>query len=223
MRRLGAAFGLFRPVVDDGAFARIEADLGWFTRELGEARNFDVYMQRQLPATERRVVETDREEAYDGVIAAMKSQRFQRLMDSLAEWAAHGEWRSRKRAGGPMTPFANRRIDRQWNRIAHAGKLARLRATKRHKLRIRAKKLRYSLEFFTEIHPHRNARRKFGKAIERLQDELGEANDFVVARKMGAVSSRRDALREKCEIREHVRVARKALRRMRNVGRYWRR
>jgi hypothetical protein len=40
---------------------------------------------------------------------------------------------------------------------------------------------------------------------------------------MGAVSSRRDALREKCEIREHVRVARKALRRMRNVGRYWRR
>jgi CHAD domain-containing protein len=222
MRRLGAALKLFRPVVEDVAFVHIDADLDWFTRELGEARNFDVYLQRDLPEAERRVVRRDREEAYDVVIAAIRSQRLRRLMGDLTEWAAHGEWTTRRRAARPITPFSGRRIDRLWKRVTNADKLTRLSPKKRHRLRIQAKSLRYSLEFLRDIHSHPKRQRKFGKAIERLQDELGQANDFVVARRMGAVSVSRDVARDKCEIREYLRGAQQAMRRMRKVGRYWR-
>jgi CHAD domain-containing protein len=143
-------------------------------------------------------------------------------MSNLAEWAAHGEWTRRRRAARPITPFSGRRIDRLWKSVANADKLARLSPKKRHRLRIRAKSLRYSLEFLRDIHPHPKRRRRFGKAIERLQDELGQANDFVVARKMGGVSVSPDVAREKREIREHLRSAQKAMRRMRRAGRYWR-
>jgi CHAD domain-containing protein len=221
IRRLSAAFALFRPAISGPALGRIEADLDWFARNLGDARNFDVYLQRDLPVDERRIVERDREEAYDALIAAMNSQRLRRLMSDLVRWAATGEWRSRKRASNPVAPFAGQRIDRMWKRISRTRAPHRLGARRRHRLRIRAKKLRYSLEFARELHSHRKRRHRFTKGIKRLQEDLGQLNDIAVARKLAPPSSALERCREKCKTREHLRGAERALRRMRRAGRYW--
>jgi CHAD domain-containing protein len=221
IRRLRAAFTLFRPVISDAAFDRIETDIGWFTRELGEARNFDVYLQRDLPDDERRIMQSNREEAYDAVIAAMNSQRLQRVMLDLVAWAKLGQWRSSKPASRPIRPFARRRIDRLWKSVSQKDRLARLSAKKRHHLRIRAKKLRYSLEFMRALHQRRQRRKRFGRAIERLQDELGQANDVAIARKLTTSPDMWTDRRHKREVREHVRAGQRALRRLRKVGRYW--
>src|SRR4030095_3700626 len=73
MRRLRSAFTLFRPAISDEEFEDIRDELRWFTRELGAARNLDVYLERDIPDGDRQRLELKREQAYDGVITAMDS------------------------------------------------------------------------------------------------------------------------------------------------------
>jgi len=56
-------------------------------------------------------------------------------------------------------------------------------ASTRYKIRISARKLRYATEFFATIFPGRKAakrRRIFAKSLKRLQNSLGDLNDFAV-------------------------------------------
>ena len=54
-------------------------------------------------------------------------------------------------------------------------------ATKRHKLRIALKKLRYTAELFAGLY-ETGATKLFIQRLKRLQDDLGDANDVRVAR-----------------------------------------
>jgi Uncharacterized conserved protein len=63
--------------------------------------------------------------------------------------------------------------------------LHELDARARHKLRIRAKKLRYMIEFFGDVFPgHKNVKRRKTAltSLKTLQDTLGSLND-IAARK----------------------------------------
>lgn len=224
MRRLRSALSLFRPVLGDSEYDRIRHELRWFTTELGHARNLDVLLQSDLARDQRKALEENRAAAYDNVILSMNSNRFQRLMFELLNWSAVGDWRQSKAAERRLAPFANGRIDRIWAKIAAERHLGRMSGERRHVLRIRVKKLRYALEFLAALHSRgRKRRRRFGKRLERLQDELGLLNDSVVARAvdiagLGAVAQPRAEADE----RTHVREAKLALRGMRNAGPYWR-
>ena len=48
MRRMRSALSLFRPALFDAEFEAIREDLRWFTSQLGEARNVDVVLKREL-------------------------------------------------------------------------------------------------------------------------------------------------------------------------------
>jgi CHAD domain-containing protein len=78
MRRLRSAFSLFAPMIrDDEAFAPLREELRWFTNQLGEARNLDVFLKRpDVPAAERRQLAAAREKQYDSIIAVLASKRF---------------------------------------------------------------------------------------------------------------------------------------------------
>ena len=224
MRRLRSAFSLFRTAVGDEEFARLRAELRWFTVELGDARNLDVFLQRELPEGERERLERKRECAYDSVIAALESPRFRLLILDLVAWAALGKWRQGKRAEKPLGPFVNRQIDRLWSKIAHADDLRQMDDPERHHLRIQVKKLRYALEFVAALHTAEHKRlRKFGKTMEEVQESLGYFHDIVVARAVLAVKSWPiEPERASDEEQRHLRDARKSLRRLRKIGPYWR-
>ena len=226
MRRLRSAHSLFRPLIRDRESARIGEEFRWSTGELGDARNFDVFLQRRLTREQRRSLIEKREAAYDGVIAAMNSGRFRHLMLDLARWSALGEWRKDQRAEQPIEPFANHRIDRLWSKISDARHLRRMDHGDRHRLRIRVKKLRYAVEFVAALHVHERERQKqFGKGLEQLQDQLGLLHDMVVARSMAGTTAEEWLVlpaHPRREEREHVHAAAQALRRMRKVGPYWR-
>jgi triphosphatase len=224
IRRLRSALSLFRPVLGDGEFDRIRQELRWFATELGHARNLDVLLHRDLAADQRKALEEKRAAAYDNVIVAMNSNRFQRLMFELLNWSAAGDWRQAAKASRRLEPFVNGRIDRIWTKIAAERRLARMSDEHRHVLRIRVKKLRYALEFVAALHSReRKRQRRFAKRLERLQDELGVLNDAVVARTVdvpglwGAAQPRSEA-----DERTHLREAKFALRGMRKAGPYWR-
>jgi len=182
MRRLRSALSLFRPAISDEKFEGIRNELRWFTGQLGDARNLDVYLTRDLVRAERARLEEKREIAYDQVIAAMESGRFRRLMLDLVAWATVGKWRGETIAEGALEPYLNHRIDRLWAKLRHTRKLEKSGDEERHRLRIQIKKLRYALEFAEGLHGHADERKKFGKAVQQLQEALGHLNDAVVAR-----------------------------------------
>ena len=224
MRRLRAGLSLFRSAIMDSEFPRLRDELRWFTGELGDARNLDVFLQRELPPDQRRQLTENREAAYDRVIAALDSTRFRTLMLDLVTWAALGPWHDHANAGLPIEPYVNRRIDRLWNRISAADHLTRMDEEERHELRILIKKIRYALEFVHALHAHEGQRqKKFARALEDLQETLGLLNDAAVARTMVASDAWPILPEEQGEEEmELLRHADHALDRLHKVGPYWR-
>ena len=222
MRRLRSALALFRPAVRGQEYRRIKSELSWFTAELGDARNLDVYLTRDLSRDQRQLVEERREEAYGLAIAAMESTRFQRLMLDLAGWAAAGDWRDNSRAAKPIRPFVNRRIDRLWSKIP-SDNVSNMGDKRRHRLRISIKKLRYALEFTEVLHPSKPRRRgKFMKAVKEMQGSLGDLHDIVIARSIGTLNSWLLAPGPSSkEEKGMVRDAGRALHRLNKIGPYW--
>jgi inorganic triphosphatase YgiF len=224
MRRLRAALTLFRTAVTDAQFGHIKDELRWFTGQLGDARNLDVYLKRDLPDAERERLKHRRELAYDEVVTAMNSPRLRSLMIDLVAWIALGEWRGRDPARMPLEPYANRRIDRLWHKVSAAGDLADMDEDERHQLRIRIKKLRYALEFVEQLHAHETQRqKKFGKAVEDLQESLGELNDLVIARTIVTSDTWPIEPEEtNGDERTLLRKSDHALGRLTKIGPYWR-
>jgi triphosphatase len=225
MRRLRSALSLFRTAVADDRFEHIRDELRWFTNQLGDARNLDVYLQRDLPHDKRRPLERKREQAYDSVIAAMESQRFRQLMLDLIAWAALGDWRLHATAERELEPYMTKRIDRLWAKVDDSEDLSRMDDGQRHRLRIEIKKLRYALEFAEALHHHESERQKrFGKAVEDVQEALGHLNDAVVARTLVTADAWPIEPPEPSpEERASLQEAEQALHHLGKIGPYWRR
>src|SRR5262249_6885684 len=136
MRRLRSAFTLFKTAIEDVEYHYLREELRWFTSQLGDARNLDVFLQRDLTKDERIALTERREAAYDQVAAAMDSPRLRLLMLELVGWTAFGPWRSGKKAGKDLEGYATSRLDRLWHSIVHIGHhLADLDEHTRHRLR----------------------------------------------------------------------------------------
>ena len=223
MRRLRSAFTLFKPAIEDVEFQHLRHELRWFTSQLGDARNLDVYLKRDLDEEERVKLMEDRDRAYVRVADAMNSQRFRRLLVDIVGWTAIGSWRSAKPAARPITAFANLRLDRLWRTIEGAGRhVAAMDETSRHGLRIQVKKIRYAIEFFERLYPQsRHAEKDFGKAVEELQEELGKLNDLATARGLGQVADS-GWLIGSYEERRHLKSAEEAFSDLLKIGDFWR-
>ena len=225
MRRLRSALSLFGTAITDPELPRLREELRSFTGELGDARNLDVYLLRELPAGEKASIKERREAAYDRVIAAMDSEPVRMLMLDLVAWSALGAWRGNAAAQRPLEPYARGRIDRLWRRIVQSGKIGHMQEEERHRLRIQIKKLRYALEFMETLYvEHRERQKRFGKTIEDLQEALGHLNDLAVARTLIASDSWLIPGHEEDDEQQLglIRDAEDSLHQLRRIGPYWR-
>lgn len=224
MRRLRSAFTLFKSAVADLEYQYLREELRWFTSQLGDARNLDVYLQRDLPDAERDELQARRETAYDNAVDAMRSPRFRRLGLELVAWTAFGPWRRSKPARRPVGDYAGRRLQRLWDGIEAAGPLlARLDEISRHELRIQVKKMRYAIEFLRGLYPGaRDEQKRFAAAIADLQESLGMLNDLATARELASAPPSDEWLIGEPEERIHLREAERAFRDLQRVGPFWR-
>lgn len=196
VRRLRALVTVFRRVLSHDAYAFLRAELAWLQGALGPAREWDVFvletlapMRRRLPeetdlAALGTVAEARRELANQEARAALLESRYIDLLLRLELWLDNGGWALR--GGGTRAP--NRRItrfaaDALENRAARLHKLSKkwktLPEAELHRVRILAKKLRYTVEFFQALYPKKMVRAQL-RAIARIQDTLGSLNDAVV-------------------------------------------
>ena len=114
---------------------------------------------------------------------ALQSVRFQRLVEG---WSRVLDTGAEEKPGPPLASqttidVAGRRIlkayRRMWKRGTQSG--ADPPAVLLHRLRIDGKKLRYLLEFFSELYPRAIVAR-FVRELKQLQDVLGDFNDTGV-------------------------------------------
>jgi inorganic triphosphatase YgiF len=211
LRRLRAAFSAFEPVVDDDAFERMDAETHWLSDSLNAARDLDVFIRALAPSREdqpdedpamaafRQRLFTRQAAAYDEAVAALMSSRYADLVLDVAAWAESGDWtrdaahsEAREEKVGAL---ARRSLTHLRKQVRWKGRhLQDLDAERRHKLRIKVKKLRYAADFFSESFDCVDGKRRhaFIDRLRSLQDCLGELNDIAVARRtaMAAVDDR---------------------------------
>ena len=167
--------------------AALDRDLRWIARRLGAVRDWDVMRAQTLPALvaalpgngetlSAEVVQLrQRDEA--ALASAVADPRFARLALRLLRWAdspaADG--------GTTLAAEARRRLDRLHRRLfASAAFFVALPLEEQHRVRIRAKRLRYALDLFAAALPAKAAAR-YVADLAHLQDELGALNDAAVA------------------------------------------
>lgn len=200
LRRFRAALKAFKPMIEDSRFSDLKSETKWLAGELDGARDIDIFIRDGFRPMQ--VDDGDRDafavlgsrllqaqsEAYARAVAAVASPRFAELQLKAAAWIECGEWLS---SDDPVRSvmrdrrsdaFARDRLQRLQRPVMKLGrKLDKLEPSRRHRLRIRAKRLRYAAEFFGDCFNGRRRQERLLDSLADLQDGLGSLQDVAVA------------------------------------------
>jgi triphosphatase len=199
-RRLRAALALFSHVLPVRA-QTFREELGWLARVLGAVRDLDVQIEgldamvadtaglaAALPPGDHdplgelaALLERERDEARADMLDALDSVRWDRLAKGLSAMVQQGPARRSVATRVPAVVALPDLIEARHTAVAKAAKRAKKSGvvTDFHRLRIRGKRLRYALEFSSEVYGGRTGR--FVRQLTALQDELGRMQDAEVA------------------------------------------
>lgn len=197
LRKLRVALSLLSPE-QRAPLAGMAAQVRDVARVLGDGRDYDVLLSDMIFPVAKLLgrdgefsrlvfaIEARRARNHEAVNACLNSPGFRSLVVEIAALTYQRPWLSNASMHSTMESdvlsFARRHVHRrvlQSNKaILKSGKL---KAAEMHALRIRLKKLRYTMEFFETVLPKRSSRGLL-KRVSRLQTVLGKMNDAVVAR-----------------------------------------
>jgi triphosphatase len=195
LRRLRVVLRMAEKVRADRDLAGLYKDVSDLCIALGRIREWDVFiagtlqpmcsrmaghggLQALLAASERQ-----RAACYAELRGAAQAREMQRLLLRFAIWMSGDYWQQ-PGAGLSAQDFATRRLRKLAKRFARSGRqLDTADATQLHALRILAKKLRYSAEFFADLYDKKKAR-SFIAALSKVQEVLGQMNDAAVAHRL---------------------------------------
>ncbi len=236
LRRMRAAFALFRRELETEGFKPFDQEARWITHKLGACRNWDVFetetlVEAKIEEAECRVLrgaaEPKRDESYGALRKAFAGQRYARFQLSLGHWIECHGWRDRfdgpmhTQLAEPAAKFAPSSLRALLRKVRKKGKgFDKLKLRKRHRLRVALKELRYAIEFFQPLF-HKDKVKRHEKKLALLQKLLGKDSDAITTTALlqeltGATSSRalRHAARslQKRQARERHATAPKARR-----------
>ena len=201
VRRARAALALFEPLLTADRLRFFRSELRWLARELGAARDLDVFTRGLLaeieaPRTWYAALERLRSEAvalraecYEGVRTCIDSRRYARLVLELGEWISARGWQEHASVDDslhwlePARGFAEAELERRHRKIGRLADRIDESDSARHALRIELKKLRYASEFLRDLYRGRGSKR-FVRRIARVQSALGHVNDVATAERI---------------------------------------
>jgi len=192
-RRMRAGLEMFAAVLPVRA-ARLRAELGWLAALLGDVRDLDIQLGRfddwtdEMPGDHRGALDEladllagHRVQARRALLEALDSRRYERLVAGLVAMLAPGPALRSTACREPAVTTMPTLIDERHRAAKKAAGRARRTgaATDYHRLRIRCKRLRYSLEFASGL--YEGELKGFVRQMTRLQDALGSMQDAEVA------------------------------------------
>ncbi len=171
----------------------------WLSQALGAARDDYVLASTTIPglacATQEppqwralhRAARANARASTRVASALVSSGRFVRLLELLDAWLTSAirrpdiDVRIRRKLARPAKPHADSVLARLHRKLLAAAKKLRQGSDEdRHRVRIAAKRLRYTAEFFQSMYRPKRSRR-FIERLAMLQECLGSYNDAVVA------------------------------------------
>ena len=189
LRRLRSAIKLFAPILPPEFVATYGQTWQTLGSALGEARNWDVFLEETLPPIAaafpddkdikrlRKAAQRKTQSARKSIICLLAIREYPRL---LLEFTA-AVYTVSQSLPIPLEDFARQQISLHARKARKlAIRHAELTAGERHKMRIAFKKLRYTLEFFAPLLSQRKLK-PYLAGLSQLQDELGLINDHVTA------------------------------------------
>jgi triphosphatase len=185
-RRLRAALKLYSDFLPKRS-ERYERDLRWVAGALGEVRDLDVHLEGLSEEASRNgevleevvsLLRERRNEARRGMLEALDSNRYERLIASFSATLRRG------RSPTPTSPILEvapnlirdryKKVRKSANRLSEDSPPEHY-----HDLRKKGKRLRYALEPLQEIYG--KPAQKMVKLLKKIQDDLGDHQDFIVA------------------------------------------
>ena len=220
LRRLRSALLAFRDLVPRKAAKPIVERLRSFMPVLGAARDWDVFCESLV---RQGTQEPERAPALAPLLArargkrssarrharlAAASPRLQAFLLRALRWVNDGPWKGRaQQAEGSLGLFAAAALERLHRKaLEQAQEIDWSDAERRHRLRIRMKRLRYACDFFAASFAGAAAR-PYIKRLAALQDILGDLNDITVARRLLAEIAPRGCAPELAAPAGHTRQA----------------
>jgi CHAD domain-containing protein len=200
-RRLRSDLKTFAPILQPDWATATSAELRWLGDTLGAVRDLDV-LGRRIAARSDGPDDPDadgyaavavriaalRAAAWDGLRSALDGDRYQQLLVTLEATRVHPPLvdtdpvrPDRPAPGDGPAESMGRLVGVPWRRLRRTVKAlpARPSDAQLHRVRIRAKQLRYAAESAAPVLGAPASR--LAKAAERLQTELGDQHDAVVA------------------------------------------
>src|SRR6266545_4484816 len=192
-RRIRAAIALFEAALP-AEVVMVREELGWVASALGAVRDLDVLIE-QVETWRRRaeglddralgavagVLSADRDQARANLVQTLDSPRYERLLAELTSVLRHGPVGASPFSRAPAVDAAPSLIKQRYRKVRKGGR--RIDRTSKpadyHRLRIRAKRLRYALQFLAPIYG--TGVTTLIRRTVRLQDLLGAHQDAEVA------------------------------------------
>ncbi len=204
LRRLRSLLGLFQRSFPCAEFAAFRIAAKDIAATLGEARNWDVFLEllragpvKAFPenaglAEILAQSEQHRDAAYETVRQLLAAPKTTCFVLSLQAFVARHGWRNTLapealvRLTEPAVAFAAANLNRMHAKLAKRGKnLAAFEPHKRHQIRIALKKFRYAADLFAGLFPSAALRDPI-RITAKAQDQLGIFNDLITAHDMVA-------------------------------------
>ena len=181
LRRLRAAFGLFRHAVDGPVIRALSAEARWLAGECAPARDLHVFLTEtvsEVPPVLQRVGRRLADAHLQRARAALAGARFEGFDRQLHAFLDL----SPAAPTDQLAEFARSELDQHHDKVMKRGrKIEHLDTRRLHKLRIAIKKLRYAASFLQPAFASAAAK-PYIEATVRLQGALGALNDRAVAR-----------------------------------------
>lgn len=186
LRRLRAAFSVFRPAADSPEMRALSAEAGWLAGECGPARDLHVFLTESVidvPPVVKRVGARLAASHLERARAALGSARYEAFDQRLGAFATTltpAEVRGQLR----LDEFGRHVLDARHAKVLRRGRLLdELSEERLHRLRIGIKKLRYAATYLSPAFAS-PAAKPYIEATVRLQGALGALNDRATAARM---------------------------------------
>ena len=196
LRRLRVVLRMAEKFHSDESLSALSGDVAALCVALGRIREWDVFIVETMQPMCARMAghaglqallaisERQRAACYAGLRGEGQARELQRLILRFAIWMNGAYWQQQGEAVPLAHDFATRRLRKLAKRFAQAGRQVDTLDDKRlHALRILAKKLRYSAEFFAALYDRKKAG-PFLAALSEVQEVLGQINDVAVAHRL---------------------------------------
>ncbi len=200
LRRLRVVLRMVEKNRADEQLAALSKEVAALCVALGRAREWDVFIAQTVqPMCARMAGHTglqallasskrQRDACYAALRGEVQAHELQRLIVRFAIWMNGSYWQQLQiephQIESSAHDFATRRLNKLSQRFAQSGQhLGNLEAERLHALRILAKKLRYSAEFFAGLYDKQKAK-NFLAALSDVQDVLGQINDIAVTHRL---------------------------------------